>query len=200
MDFASDNICGASAKILAAIAAANHGTQHSYGEDEWTKRALEKLDDIFEAKTASFLVSTGTAANALALAAFTPPFGAVFCHTSSHVMEDECGAPEFFTDGAKLVGIEGAFGKITPDGLKAALAAFPRGLVTHVQPAMLSLSQATESGTLYSLSEIAELTEIAHAAGVAVHMDGARFANALVAHNCTPAEMSWKAGIDVPSL
>ncbi|QXX74631.1 low specificity L-threonine aldolase [Methylovirgula sp. HY1] len=200
MDFASDNSVGASAEILAAVAAANAGAAHAYGDDDWTAKAQSRLDEIFERKTASFLVATGTAANALALAVLTPPYGAVFCHSSAHIMEDECGAPEFFTAGAKLVGIDGAAGKITPEALKAALAAFPRGLVTHVQPAVLSLSQATECGTLYTCAEIAELAAIAHAMGIAVHMDGARFANALVAQNCTAAEMSWKAGVDVLSF
>ncbi len=186
MDFASDNSVGASAEILAAIAAANTGTAHSYGADSWTAKVQARIDAIFERKTASFLVATGTAANALALAALTPPYGAVFCHSGAHVMEDECGAPEFFTAGAKLVGIEAAAGKITPAALRAKLAAFPRGVVTQVQPAVLSLSQATECGTLYSPAEIAELAAIAHEAGVAVHMDGARFANALVAQNCSP--------------
>ena len=115
-------------------------------------------------------------------------------------MDDECGAPEFFTAGAKLVGIPGSLGKIPAEGLERTLAAYPRGLVKQVQPATLSLSQATESGTIYALAEIAELTERAHRRGVAVHMDGARFANALVALGCTPAEMTWKAGIDVLSL
>ena len=200
MNFASDNSVGASAEILAAVTAANAGATPAYGGDDWTTAAQSRLDAIFERKTASFLVATGTAANALALAALTPPYGAIFCQSSAHIMEDECGAPEFFTAGAKLVGIDGAIGKITPAALKAALAAFPRGLVTHVQPAVLSLSQATECGTLYTCAEIAELAAIAHAAGVAVHMDGARFANALVAQNCTPAEMSWKAGVDVLSF
>ncbi len=200
MDFASDNSVGVSAEILAAVAAANVGAAHAYGEDAWTAKALARLDEIFERRTASFLLTTGTAANALALAALTPPYGAVFCHESAHVMEDECGAPEFFTAGAKLVGIEGRQGKITPAALRATLGAFPRGRVTQVQPAALSLSQATECGTLYTCAEIAELTSIAHEVGVAVHMDGARFANALVAQNCTPAEMSWKAGIDVLSF
>lgn len=197
MDFASDNSVGASAEILAAVAAANSGAALAYGEDDWTLKARSRLDAIFERQTASFLVATGTAANALALAALTPPYGAVFCHSGAHIMEDECGAPEFFTAGAKLVGIDGAAGKITPEALQATLAVFPAGLVTHVQPAVLSLSQATECGTLYTCAEIAALAAIAHAAGIAVHMDGARFANALVTQNCTPAEMSWKAGIDV---
>jgi threonine aldolase len=200
MDFASDNNVGASPEILAAIAAANKGAAHSYGADDWSAKALARIDAIFERKCTSFLVATGTAANALALSAVVPPYGAVFCHSSAHIMEDECGAPEFFTAGAKLVGIEGALGKITPEGFRAKLAAFPRGMVTQVQPAALSLSQASECGTLYSCADIASLAAIAHEAGIPVHMDGARFANALVAQNCTPAEMSWKAGIDILSF
>jgi threonine aldolase len=200
MDFASDNIAGAAPEILTAIAAANMGTVPSYGEDPWTAKARGAIDAVFERKCASFLLATGTAANALALAALAPPFGAIFCHSVAHVMEDECGAPEFFTAGTKLVGIDTPDGKITPAALRAKLAAFPRGMVTQVQPAALSLSQATECGTVYSCDEIAELTRIAHDAGVLVHMDGARFANALVAEGCTPAEMSWKAGIDILSF
>ena len=200
MDFASDNVAGVSPKILEAIAAAMHGTAPAYGSDPWTARALAQIDEIFECRTASFLVTTGTAANALALAALSPPWGAIFCHRRAHVMEDECGAPEMFTAGAKLIGIEGAAGKIGPAALQAALAAFPRGLVKQVQPAVLSLSQATECGTVYSGAEIEDLSAIAHAAGVAVHMDGARFANALVAQNSTPAQMTWKAGVDALSF
>lgn len=200
MDFTSDNIAGVSPEILAAINDATQGTAAAYGGDPWTARAQTKIDETFECRAASFLVITGTAANALALAALAPPWGAVFCHEGAHVMEDECGAPEMFTAGAKLVGIKGAAGKIAPETLRETLADFPRGLVKQVQPAVLSLSQATECGTLYTCAEIAELAAIAHAAGVAVHMDGARFANALVAQNATPAEMSWKAGVDVLSL
>jgi threonine aldolase len=200
MDFASDNVAGASPKIRDAIIAATHGTAACYSADPWTARAVAQIDAIFECRAASFLVTSGTAANALALAALSPPWGAIFCHDGAHVMEDECGAPEMFTAGAKLVGVEGAAGKIEPQGLRDALAGFSRGVVKQVQPAVLSLSQATECGTIYSCAEIADLSAIAHAAGLAVHMDGARFANALVAQKATPAEMSWKAGIDVLSF
>jgi threonine aldolase len=200
MDFTSDNIAGASPKIVAALNVAASGTAPAYGSDPWTTKAQAKIDEVFECRTASFFVPTGTAANALALATLTPPWGAVFCHEGAHVMEDECGAPEMFTAGAKLVGIKGAAGKITSESLRNMLANFPRGLVKQVQPAALSLSQVTECGTLYTCDEIAELSAIAHAAGLAVHMDGARFANALVALDATPAEASWKAGIDVLSL
>jgi threonine aldolase len=147
-----------------------------------------------------FLVATGTGANALALAAMTPPWGAIFCHEESHVIDDECGAPEMFSDGAKLIGIPGVAGKIDPAGLSAALSRFPRGVVKAVQPAGLSLSQVTEAGTLYSLDEIAALSRVARDAGILVHLDGARFANAMVGLGCTAAEMTWKAGVDVVSF
>jgi threonine aldolase len=200
MDFASDNTAMASQAILAAVVAANEGPAPAYGADSLTTKAAQLLDDVFEREIASFLVNTGTAANALALGAVTPPFGAIFCHSQAHVMEDECGAPEMFTGGAKLIGIAGRAGKIAPADLKSVLADFPRGLEKQVQPAALSLSQVTESGTIYTCEELAKLTAVAHDAGLMVHMDGARFANALVSLQCTPAEMSWKAGIDILSF
>ncbi|MDE3175935.1 MAG: low specificity L-threonine aldolase [Pseudomonadota bacterium] len=200
MNFASDNGAGATPAILAAIAAASQGAAAAYGADPWSGRATARLADVFETELAAFLVATGTAANALALSALARPWEAVFCHEESHVHDDECGAPEFFAGGAKLVGIPGYDGKITPDALRETLARFPRGLVKSCQPAALTLSQATEAGTIYSLDEIRALTEIAHAQGLAVHMDGARFANALVAAQCSPAEMSWRAGIDALSF
>ena len=200
MDFASDNTAGASQNILDAIIAANKGSAPAYGADPFSAKASQLLSEVFETEVACFLVLTGTAANALALGALCPPWGAVFCHHQAHVMEDECGAPEMFTAGAKLVGVQGRAGKISCEDLAAALAAFPRGLVKQVQPAALSVSQATECGTLYTCAELAELSRLAHGAGLGVHMDGARFANALVALQCAPAEMSWKAGIDVLSF
>jgi threonine aldolase len=200
MNFASDNTAGVSAPILEAIRAASAGPTSAYGTDGLTAKAEAMLAEIFETEVACFLVATGTAANALALAALTPPWGAVLCHESAHVNEDECGAPEFFTNGAKLVGIPGSAGKIAPKDLAATLARFERGRVHQVQPATLSLSQATECGTIYSPSEIAALARIAHDAGLGVHMDGARFANALVALGCTPAEASRNAGVDVLSF
>jgi threonine aldolase len=198
--FASDNAAGAAPPILAAIAAASQGAAAAYGADPWSQRAVAKLAEVFETDLAAFLVTTGTAANALALSALARPFEAVFCHEESHVHDDECGAPEFFAGGAKLVGVPGYDGKITPEALRETLARFPRGLVKSSQPAALTLSQVTEAGTVYSLDEIAALAEIAHAAGLAVHMDGARFANALAALGSTPAAMSWRAGIDALSF
>jgi threonine aldolase len=200
MNFASDNTAGASDAILAAVMAANDGEVAAYGKDPLSAKAAELLCDTFERDCACFLVNTGTAANALALSAICPPFGAIFCHTESHIMADECGAPEMFTGGAKLIGIPGHAGKIAWAELKAALAQYPRGVDKQVQPAVLSLTQLTESGTIYTPQELALLTSLAHDAGLMVHMDGARFANALVSLRCTPAELSWKAGIDVLSF
>ncbi len=200
MNFASDNGSGAAPEILAAITAASQGVAAAYGSDPWSQRACAALADVFETDIAAFLVASGTAANALALSALARPWEAVFCHEESHVHDDECGAPEFFTGGAKLVGVPGYNGKITPEGLRETLARFPRGLVKSPQPAALTLSQVTEAGTLYSLGDIAALAEIAHAAGVFVHMDGARFANAVVALGVSPADLSWRLGVDALSF
>lgn len=200
MDFASDNAVGASPRVLEALLAANDGAEPAYGHDCYSDRARALLNEVFECEVAAYFVATGTASNALALGAITPPWGAVFCHHRAHIANDECGAPEMFTAGAKLIGVDGAHGKIDPAALRDILREFPAGPVRQVQPASLSLSQATECGTLYDCGEIAELAAIAHDRGLAVHMDGARFANALVAIGCTAAEMSWKAGIDVLSF
>lgn len=200
MNFASDNITGAADAVLAAIGSANAGPESAYGADAWSARAQAMLCDLFERDIAVTLVATGTAANALALAALSPPWGAVFCHAEAHVMDDECGAPEFFAHGAKLVGVPGEAGRITPDALEAALSRFSPGVAKSVQPAALSLSQVTEAGTVYSVAEIAALTATARRHGLKVHMDGARFANAIAALGCTPAEMTWRAGVDVLSF
>lgn len=200
MNFASDNTVGTSQAILKAVVAANEGESPAYGKDPWSAKAARLVREAFDRDCTCFLVNTGTAANALALAAICPPFGAIFCHTESHITEDECGAPEMFTGGAKLIGISGHSGKIAPAELKAVIAQYPRGVDKQVQPAALSLSQATESGTIYSCDELALLAALAHDAGLMVHMDGARFANAIVGLKAIPAEMSWKAGIDVLSF
>ena len=200
MDFASDNGAGVAPQILQAIAAASEGSAAAYGADPWSRAAEKRLAEIFETDLSAYLVATGTAANALALSVLARPWEAIFCHEESHVHDDECGAPEFFTGGAKLVGIPGFGGKITPEGLRETLTRFPRGLVKSCQPAALTLSQVTEAGTVYALGEIRALADIAHAAGLCVHMDGARFANALVSLGCSPAEMTWKAGIDALSF
>jgi threonine aldolase len=200
MFFASDNAAGIAPEILAAMARANEGKVLSYGRDDWTRRLERRLAEIFEREVAVFLVTTGTAANALALAHLAPPWGAVICHAEAHIATDECGAPEFYGGGIKLVGLAGAAGKIAPATLRRALDTGQWGGPHHVSPSVLSLSQATEAGTIYRPDEISELAEIAHARGLAVHVDGARFANALVRMNASLADATWKAGVDVLSF
>src|SRR2546421_815894 len=182
MNFASDNAAGIAPEILAAISRANEGAALAYGRDTWTRRVEERFVQVFAHEAAVFLVPTGTAANALALAHLTPPWGAVLCHAESHIATDECGAPEFFGGGIKLVGLKGEGSKISPETLRAALDG-QWGGPHHVSPSVLSLSQATECGTIYRVDEIKELAEIAHARGAAVHMDGARLGNALARMN-----------------
>ncbi|SIQ60283.1 MULTISPECIES: low specificity L-threonine aldolase [unclassified Bosea (in: a-proteobacteria)] len=200
MNFISDNAAGASPRVMAALAAANDGPAAGYGADDWTKRVEERLSAIFEHEVAAFLVTTGTAANALALASVVRPWGAVITHEVSHIVEDECGAPEFFSDGAKLVDLPGPGAKLSPEAVTQALHHLPQGNVHNVQAQALSITQATECGTIYTPAEVAALREASAASRLTFHMDGARFANALVSLGCTPAEITWKAGIDVLSF
>jgi threonine aldolase len=200
MNFASDNTAGVAPPILEAITRANAGYVPSYGDDELTARVERRLAELFEHEIAVFLVPTGTAANALSLAQLTPPWGAVLCHVESHIATDECGATEFYGGGIKIVTLPGEGCKIAPATLQAALDRGPWGGPHHVSPAALSLSQATEAGTIYRASEIRQLAEIARARNVAVHVDGARFANALIRTNATAAELTWRAGVDVLSF
>ena len=200
MNFASDNTAKVAPQIMAALTQANEGYVLGYGADPLTKRVEKRFAEIFKHEVAVFLVPTGTASNALALAQVTPPWGAVLCHVESHVATDECGAPEFFGGGIKLVGLAGEAGKITPETLKASLDKPQWGAPHHVAPAALSLSQATEAGTIYQAHQIRELADIAHARGIAVHVDGARLGNALARMNVSPDEATWKAGVDVLSF
>jgi threonine aldolase len=200
MEFASDNAAGVAPAILDALLRANAGFAIAYGADALTRRVEDRLSELFERDVAVFLVSTGTAANALALAHLSPPWGAVLCHSEAHAIVHECGAPEFFGGGLRLLGIEGEGGKLQP---RAILAALDRhfGLRPHqILPAALSLTQASECGTVYRIDEIAALAALAHERGMAVHMDGARFANAVVRLGATPAEVTWRAGVDVLSF
>jgi threonine aldolase len=199
MYFASDNTAGIAPPILEAIARANTGYALGYGNDEWTRRVEQRFAAMFEREVAVFLVPTGTAANALALAHVTPPWGAVLCHAGSHIATDECGAPEFFGGGIKLVGLGGEGAKISAATLRTALDG-PWGGPHHVSPAALSLSQATECGTIYRVAEIRELADIARSKGAVLHMDGARIGNALARMNVSAAEVTWKAGVDVLSF
>ncbi len=197
MDFRSDNTAGVSPAILAAVAAANVGTDTPYGADSVTTRLQARLAEVFEHEVAVFPVATGTAANALALAALTPPWGAVFCHENAHVAEDECGAPEFFS-GAKLMTMSGEAGKITPEAAAAHMGT--RGFVHHAQPAAISISETTEAGAVYRPEEIAGLGTFAQKQGLRLHVDGARFANAVAALGCAPADLTWRAGVDALSF
>ena len=200
MNFASDNAAGVAPAILEAIVRSSRVNAPAYGADDYSRRAEALLSDAFERPVAAFLVASGTAANALALGALVRPWETVFCHEEAHIHDDECGAPELFTAGAKLVGVAGEAGKITPDALRETLRRFPRGVAKATQPGALSLSQASEAGTVYRPDEIAALAAISREAGLAVHMDGARFANALVSLNASPADMTWRAGVDALSF
>jgi threonine aldolase len=198
MDFRSDNVTGAHPRILEAIGRANAGQVGSYGADPWSQRVEARLGEIFERPVKVFPVLTGTAANVVALSSFVPPWGAIYCHPEAHINVDECGAPELFTGGAKLVCVPGEHGRITPAGVEAKIQG--EGFVHAVQPAAISITQASECGTLYTPDQVAALSATAKAHKMALHMDGARFANALVALGCTPAELTWKAGVDVLSF
>jgi threonine aldolase len=200
MNFASDNTAGIAPAILDAIAGANGGPAPGYGNDATTESVERRLSQLFERDVAVFLVATGTAANALAIAHITPPWGAVLCHAECHLAVDECGAPEFFGGGLKLVGLPGEACKLSAETVAAALRCGRWGGPHHVTAAALTLTQATEAGTIYQPDEIRTLCEIAHRHGLAVHVDGARFGNALARMNVTPAEATWKAGIDVMSF
>ena len=200
MFFGSDNTGPAHPSVMAAMAEANTGFQPSYGDDALMERVRDQIRTLFEAPQASvYLVATGTAANALALATLSQPWQTVFCTPLAHIHTDECNAPEFFTGGAKL-SLTGAADKMTPADLRAAIAEWPKGDVHVAQHGPLALTQATERGRIYSCEELAALTRVARDHGLPTYLDGARFANAVAALGCTPAEMTWKAGIDAVSM
>ena len=202
MNFRSDNEVGAHPAVIAALGRAfTSGSAFSYGNDEWTHRVERRLRELFDKPDlVAFPVITGTAANSLALACCSPPWGAVFCHASAHIAAEETGAPEFFTGGARLFRIDGDAGKVDPGRLAEALAQPVYGVVHFAQPAAVSITQATECGTVYQPEEIAAISASARRHGLKLHMDGARFANALAHVGCSPAELSWKAGVDVMSF
>jgi len=197
--FFSDNTSSACPEILTAIHAANHGLARAYGDDEWTARLDGALSAHFGTEVRAFAVATGTAANSLALATLSPPYGAIFAHQEAHVACDECGAPGFFSGGAQLALLPGEHGRIAPASFAAALDAH-RVDVHTLQPAALSLTQATELGTVYRAHELAQLAAAAHERGLKVHVDGARFANALAFLGCHPGDITWRAGVDVLSF
>ncbi|MFF5184207.1 threonine aldolase family protein [Streptomyces sp. NPDC000345] len=197
--FSSDNTAGASPEIVEAVTRAATGQARPYGADDLTADVRRRLGEIFERDVDVLLVSTGSAANALSLAALTPPWGSVLCHRDSHINNDECGAPEFYTAGAKLVPLGGDDAKIDPGELRAAVR-HKAGDVHSVEPSVVSLTQATETGAVYTLDEIRTLGSLTRDAGLRLHMDGARFAGAVAALGCTPAELTWRAGVDLLSF
>lgn len=198
MNFASDNATGVAPEIMDAIQAANTGSAAPYGADAISRGLEKRFAEIFEHEVAVFPVATGTAANALALAALTSPWGAIFCHEDAHIATDECGAPEFFSAGAKLVTLPGAHGKLTPERVDEQCVG--AGVVHNVQPAAISITQQTEAGTVYNADEVAALGALTRRHRLGLHMDGARFANAVAALGCTPAASTWRAGVDVLSF
>lgn len=201
MFFASDNAGPAHPLVMQALIDANTGYQPSYGADTIMESVRDRIRDVFQAPEAAvYLVATGTAANALLLGTMAQPWQAVFCADLAHVEMDECGAPEFFTGGAKLSLVPTTHGKMTADALSATIAKHPAGVVHGVQPGPVTITQVTETGTLYTLDEVNALTGVARANGLPVHMDGARFANAIAALNCSPADMTWRAGVDTLSF
>ena len=196
-DLRSDNVLGCSPEILDAVVHTNSGTMTSYGSDEVTDRVRERCREIFETDLEVFPVLTGTAANALGIAALTPPWGAVFCHEDAHIHRDECGAAEFFSGGAKLILIRGANGKMEPAELRARIDEVATSVRTAV-PACVSITNTTDAGTVYTRNELEALRDASR--GLRIHMDGARFANAVAATGASPADMSWRAGVDILSF
>lgn len=200
MHFSSDNASGVAPEIMDALARANEGPAWAYGNDEITRRLEGVFSELFDHDVRVFPLATGTAANSLILATLVDPWGAVFCEQMSHINVDEGGAPEFYSNGAKLIPVPGEHGQITLPALEEAFAKAPRGDVHHVVPQALSLTQATESGTVYDVDAVRALSARARDEGLKVHMDGARFANAVAHLGCTPADVTWRAGVDALSF
>jgi threonine aldolase len=200
IDFRSDNTGRAAPEILEALVGANTGTALGYGADEWTARLQDRFSELFETRVRVFPVATGTAANALSLAAISPSWGLVYCSEVAHINTSEANAAGFFGGGLKLVPVAGSHGRIDPVALRDTLAAIQPGQLHRGQPAAVNLTQASDLGAVYRPSDIGAIAEIAKARGLSVHMDGARFANALARLNCNPADLSWRAGVDILSF
>ncbi|WP_322989717.1 low specificity L-threonine aldolase [Hoeflea sp.] len=200
MIFTSDNWAGAHPAIAASLTAHSAGFTPAYGSSDLDQKVAKTFNRIFGREVSVFFVGTGTAANSLALSAVSRPGGVSFCHRDAHVIADECGAPEFFSQGSRLVPVDGIEGKIDPVKLEAEIARFPQGFVHAGQPTAITLTQATEAGTVYQPDEIRAISKIAKAHGMPLHMDGARFANALVALDLTPAQMTLELGVDILSF
>jgi threonine aldolase len=199
MFFASDNWAGAHPVINERLLRESTRFASAYGSSDLDRAIERRFNEVFEKEVAVFFVATGTAANSLALASVARPGGVVFAHTEAHVIEDECGAPDFFS-GMRMVPVDGPLGKIEPAKLEAKIARYPQDAVHHGRAAAITMTQATEVGSVYTLDEIDTLSGIAKANGLPLHMDGARFANALTALETKPAEMTWKRGVDILSF
>ncbi len=199
MFFASDNWAGAHPSINERLSKESTRFAAAYGTSELDKAIETRFNEVFEREVAVFFVATGTAANSLSLASIARPGGLTFCHTEAHVIEDECGAPDFFS-GMRMVGVDGPEGKMLPDNLVERIGRYPQDAIHHGRAAAVTMTQATEVGTIYNLDEIDTISKIAKKNGLPLHMDGARFANALVSLGCSPAEMTWKRGVDVLSF
>lgn len=199
MNFASDNHYGVHPRILESLGEANTGSAMAYGGDDWSKKSEKMLSEVFEKEIRVFWVTTGTAANGLALATITPPYGAVLCHSEAHIVGDECNSAEFFTAGAKIMSLQGPGGKITAAIVEKCLKGFVRG-ERDPKPKGVSITNATELGTVYSADEVQAISRLIRPRGLKLHMDGSRFANAVAGLGCSPAELTWKAGIDLMSF
>jgi threonine aldolase len=193
--FASDNYAGICPEALRAFLAANEGHAPAYGDDDWTRRVSDRLRELFATECDVYFVFNGTAANSLALASLCQSYHSVICHELAHVETDECGGPEFFSNGSKLLPARGEAGKLTPDAVREVIAR--RSDIHYPKPRVVTLTQATEVGTLYRPAEVAAIAELAHGNRLRVHMDGARFANAVASLGVAPAEVTWRAGVDV---
>ncbi|UCI09151.1 threonine aldolase family protein [Mesorhizobium sp. B1-1-8] len=200
MFFASDNWAGVHPDIAASLSAHAGGFSTAYGDGALDQAVCKRFSEIFEREVAVFFVATGTAANSLSLTAYNKPGGISFSHRESHVIEDECGAPEYFSGGSRLNPVDGALGRIDPRNLERAVGRFASEIVHWGRPMAVSITQSTEVGTVYGLDDIAAISAIARRYKIPLHMDGARFANALVALGTTPAEMTWKRGVDILSF
>ncbi|MDP8913069.1 MAG: beta-eliminating lyase-related protein [Pseudomonadota bacterium] len=198
MRFFSDNAAAACPEVMAAISEANR-VDTAYDGDALSARLDGAFSALFETKVEALWVTTGTAANSLALAALCPPYGSIVCHRDAHIQNDECGAPEFYTHGAKLLLAEGEGAKLNPASVEALLGTV-RNDVHQVQPAALSITNATEYGLVYTPAEVAALGELCKGRGLGFHMDGARFANAVARAGCSPADLTWRAGVDALSF
>lgn len=200
MNFNSDNWAGAHPAISDNLTRQSFGMEAAYGASALDRKVEAHFNEVFEKEVAVFFVGTGTAANSLGLAAINRPGGVCLCHDEAHMVKDECGAPEYFTGGARLQTVAGAAGRMNPAELEEELTHFRPDFVHAGQAMAVSITQATEVGTVYRQEEIAEIAAICRGNELPLHMDGARFANALVSLDCSPAEMTWKAGVDVVSF